>query len=541
LQTDSMHNHYLEYVHLASLVGKILLVLSGDPILEQTRRFLHRNTEELPCPAEFLVASYIHPHVDTNGVPVQTIHSHGFFYVLPLTCDKTVQSCIQCTNVAVPLTSQGVWTMGDDQLSQLPGICILTPSDVIRHLEQTDAIYEGIAKEVSRLAEQNPAISSRPISIVQYETEDADSKKSSVSAVTSSLNGLSHLQDAVGADIVRSITKSHHPMKQVMNSCMNRTKQAENLAATNEVILCSNHKETFVSIPDVTIGNACSMVYTDICFETKEDRNKFDQSQKISVLCFVEGEHYTVKTHLENESMQDSWGMEILQWASDKHFRIGRILPESRAAKSGISPGDILKSINGKHPSVLFPATRFASLMLGKSSPDDPRIFPFEAAAWVMKQSSNGNEPKTSVVLPELVLVKTSSSPSTAHHEENGTNIQKQEKIALMTNAIIQENPSKITDSNSPLQHTNVQQTNLANIGNGLHASEMLQIVRGRKFRSDDVDVLGFVNKIKQKPFGRQTQLDVNDLYFPGVNGTCTTLLETSLLLVRLLNCVCND
>ena len=153
------------YNQYASLVGSVLLILPGDPVLDVPAHFLQQpclKTGDKPTP--FIVASYLPSYfIDVKpgscikaADALQRDRFDGVFHLLPVICSRQLLYLQKVSAMRNPPTSSSANKMprgwANLAILDLPGVVCLTPRQLIRKLVQTKAVGQSISLSVARQA-----------------------------------------------------------------------------------------------------------------------------------------------------------------------------------------------------------------------------------------------------------------------------------------------------------------------------------------------------------------------------------------------------
>ena len=147
------------YDELASLVGKSVLVLPGDPVLDTVVTAVDRNVDIGGRPTTFIVVSYLPSHFE--GGTSATSSECGVFHLFPVLSAQQLTQLIEKCKMQQPpdsafLVTGYLWAKLD--VLHEPGVLILKPSDLRLRLSKTLAMREAIDQTVAYFGKKSNEI-----------------------------------------------------------------------------------------------------------------------------------------------------------------------------------------------------------------------------------------------------------------------------------------------------------------------------------------------------------------------------------------------
>ena len=233
------------------------------------------------------------------------------------------------------------------------------------------------------------------------------------------------------------------------------------------------------------------------------------------------------------------WGFELVEWDGDnKNLRVGRIAPDSPAARAGLENHDVLMSINGLGLSVLKADDNLAKLLLGFSieiSMDlSPEHYPSARLLYDLKKATLG---PVSLEVRRMdsneVQRKPSKStlgsshliPSPFRNGRDGvrsqvSNANQQSRNVSKVSA--KQQSRTVSNSISPTIAKHAPQRN----------SVQSPLVTHQEPHQEHFNDTSYQNAFRAYPQGHLRKiLQQTDLYMTGVSGSFLSLAETCVLL----------
>ena len=143
------------YDELSSLVGSPILVLPGDPLLQQVSEKLKSSIDHINRPVIFVVASYL-PHIfaSSEDQAGRRIGGEGIFHVLPIVFgERQLRYLLDTATLRrPPVAYDGCNSWTQLEILDLEGVVQMSAAQLRRKLDETHAIRDAVDSAVLAIA-----------------------------------------------------------------------------------------------------------------------------------------------------------------------------------------------------------------------------------------------------------------------------------------------------------------------------------------------------------------------------------------------------
>jgi hypothetical protein len=361
-----------EYEEHTAWIGKSILVLPGDPVIEIIRNtFASIDMQVQDCGrfVELIVLAFL----PSESVEESETLFKGSFFLLPIISQKQLEFLlrIKCKPRTISaagnvLNPSSLSQLTKDELLGLPGIIRWSHVEVKRRVGETMLIHDAISREVASLAscscngalrpvdDEDPALQrAEPFLPCKYTSHGAAfSCKSSAKGCFG--------RDFILEDVI------HARVPPVLNLLDWTSEEPPFLFTANEsnaADLLLGHdllgplycpRKSSVKTRQATVPmnpqKQYEILYSDIIGVPEESIHR-DIDPRRRCGDYDVPKFVTLERSFCIEEQSAPWGMELLAWQDDFDWvRIGGISHGSIAQQVGLATDDIVLSINGKSP-----------------------------------------------------------------------------------------------------------------------------------------------------------------------------------------------
>lgn len=354
------------YENAASLVGKSILILQDDPLLESITRELKGEMlviEHMDRPVELLIVSFL-PELEGPLSPTK-VSWPGIFHLLPIV---NHQQLLYLGSLCKPrrimagceLDKRRLNEWAKDGLLDLPGVTKMRYVDVMQRVFETKLIHDTITQETSNLAgcttadclnpandtdsEKNNQERSKPISsLLDGERDETDAmtqidnsveNDQSDGCISGTENNIRDMLESRVPALLRMVDGENESSdcdteSGESNPLMNCIVSIQGLGAKKKPVQPLHSSEKFTVLYSDTFVDAHPILGTD------------------SHLPPADGAYEAGEVILQGCST--SWGFELVTWSYEPgRVRVGRVQSGSKAHLAGLTTHSVIMAVNGK-------------------------------------------------------------------------------------------------------------------------------------------------------------------------------------------------